>query len=372
MNLPPPVWIDRPEPLQSLALTLGGVPRLAVDTESNSLHAYREHVCLLQISTPARDFLVDPLTLADLSPLAPIFADPAIEKIFHAAEYDLIGLRRDFGFQVVNLFDTMLAARALGIGQVGLGHLLAERFGLAQDKRLQRADWARRPLTPEMIHYARQDTHFLFALRDELERELRAAGRWELACEDFLLACLPEEPSEEQVIPLWQRMDARRELSPRQQTVLNELILEREAIAARLDRPVFKVVQNDVLFELARALPRTPGDLYRAGLSHKQTERFGREFLEAVKRGLSAPLVRLYRVPRPSRAFLRRLEVLREWRKQRAAEMHVESDVVLPRRFLHALARSGPRTASELEAILKLAPWRLEHFGQEILTVLKD
>jgi len=164
-------------------------PRLAVDTEANSLHAYREQVCLIQFSTPQTDYLVDPLSLDDLTHLAPLFSDQGIEIIFHAAEYDVLGLQRDFDFSFSNLFDTMLAARTLGYKQVGLGRLLADKFNVDVDKHNQKADWGQRPLTPGLIDYARLDTHYLIALRDILEAELREKGRWELAQEDFARSC---------------------------------------------------------------------------------------------------------------------------------------------------------------------------------------
>ncbi|HJQ13580.1 MAG TPA: ribonuclease D, partial [Anaerolineales bacterium] len=164
--LPPPLWVDTPDRFQQMLGDLTAQSRLAVDTESNSLHAYRERVCLIQFTTPTQDYVLDPLALSDLSALRPIFNDPNIEKIFHAAEYDLICLRRDFDFQFSNLFDTMHAARVLGYPYVGLDNLLAEKFQFEMDKRHQKADWAVRPLTPAQLDYARLDTHFLFGLRD--------------------------------------------------------------------------------------------------------------------------------------------------------------------------------------------------------------
>ncbi len=116
-----PVLITRPGPLKDLAADLSRQSLVAVDTESNSLHAYREQVCLIQFSTEETDYLVDPLALDDLSSLGPIFANPDIEKIFHAAEYDLICLKRDFGFQFANLFDTMVAASILGKARNRIG-----------------------------------------------------------------------------------------------------------------------------------------------------------------------------------------------------------------------------------------------------------
>jgi ribonuclease D len=152
--LPPPVWVDEQSAFQQLIAKLSAQSRIAVDTESNSLHAYRERVCLIQFSTPDTDFLVDPFSIRDMSPLAPVFANPAIEKIFHAAEYDLVCLRRDFGFKFTKLFDTMQAARILGYPFVGLDNILLEKFDIKIDKRHQKADWGARPLTPQQIDYA--------------------------------------------------------------------------------------------------------------------------------------------------------------------------------------------------------------------------
>jgi ribonuclease D len=123
-RLPEPILIQRPVDLHKLAERLCREGILAVDTESNSLFAYQEQVCLIQFSTPEMDYLVDPLALEDLSPLGEVFSAEGTEKVFHAAEYDLICLSRDFGFEFANLFDTMVAARILGRKAVGLGSLL--------------------------------------------------------------------------------------------------------------------------------------------------------------------------------------------------------------------------------------------------------
>src|SRR5512134_640758 len=131
--LPPPVWVDKPHTYKQMLADLVTQTRVAVDTESNSLHAYREQVCLVQFSTRKTDYVVDPLALHDLRSLGPIFNNSRIEKIFHAAEYDLICLRRDFGFEFSNLFDTMHGARVLGYPFVGLDNLLAEKFQFEMD-----------------------------------------------------------------------------------------------------------------------------------------------------------------------------------------------------------------------------------------------
>lgn len=364
--LPQPIWIDTSSALARLADLLSRQPRIGVDTEANSLHAYRERVCLIQFSTPDTDYLVDPLALDDLTYLAPIFASPQIEKIFHAAEYDVIGLHRDFDFTFANIFDTMLAARTLGIQQVGLGNLLAEKFGIDVDKHNQKADWGQRPLTPALVDYARLDTHYLIPLRDMLEAELREKGRWELAAEDFLRACYING-NHRDPRGRWERITGQQELDARQQTILNELCLGREKMAERLNRPVFKVVGDHILLEAAKTLPQTYDDLSAIGMTERQIQRFGRPMLEAIRRGAEAPLVEPTGTTRLPNPVVDRLHRLKNWRKKKAEELNVESDIILPRMYLHAIAEQNPRSAEALARIMEEAPWRLEHFGSEIL-----
>ena len=364
--LPPPVWVDKPDTFNQMLGDLTAQPRLAVDTESNSLHAYREQVCLIQFTTPGRDYVLDPLALHDMSALGPIFNDPKIEKIFHAAEYDLICLRRDFNFQFSNLFDTMHAARVLGYQFVGLDNLLAEKFQFEIDKRHQKADWAVRPLTPAQLDYARLDTHFLFDLRDVLEAELREKGRLEIALEDFARAAKVDISKERVNGTSWKRFSTRKDITPRELTVLSELCLSRDRIAERMNRPVFKVVSDSLLLDIARNLPEKDVDLAGLGLSSKQIRLWGSEILEAIKRGTAAPLVEREQARRPNDATLKRLEKLKNWRKKVAQELNVESDIVLPKAYLNSLAERPPKSLQELESIMRDSPTRFTKYGEQL------
>jgi ribonuclease D len=364
--LHPPIWVDKPDTFNRMLGDLTAQPRLAVDTESNSLHAYREQVCLIQFTTPSKDYVIDPLALHDMSALGPIFSDPKIEKIFHAAEYDLICLRRDFGFQFSNLFDTMHAARVLGYQFVGLDNLLAGKFQFEMDKRHQKADWAVRPLTPAQLDYARLDTHFLFDLRDVLEAELKEKDRLQIAREDFARAANVDIPKEKLNGTSWRRFSLRKDVSPRELTVLSELCISRDRIAERMNRPVFKVISDSILLDIARSLPEKDVDLAGLGLSPKQIRLWGSEVLEAVKRGTVAPLVEREQAKRPNDRTLKRLEKLKNWRKKVAQELGVESDIVLPKVYLNSLAESPPRSLQELESIMRDTPTRFSNYGEQI------
>lgn len=368
-HLSPPLWIATQAALQKLAEELARHPRLAIDTESNGLHAFKEQVCLIQFSTPDTDYLLDPLALPNLSVLAPIFANPAIEKTFHAAEYDLICLKRDFGFNVVNIFDTMQAARIIGEKLVGLDAVLAAKMGIVINKKYQKADWGVRPLSPEMLNYARFDTHYLLALRDLLQVELETKGRWNLAREEFARLALGNGNHRPEV-PSWQRIGSKHKLTDQQLTILKELCLWRDKLASRMDRPTFKVIDDRRLAEIAASVPQSMGDL-APHLTENQRHRFGPEILRAVSRGLKAPSVtRPDRAARPNQAFLTRLDKLSEWRKKTAAKLGIESDLVLPKNWMHAIAEKPPKDLQELCALMTDSPWRIEQFGEEILKLV--
>ncbi len=368
-----PRLITRLADLQQLVSLLLREPRLAVDTESNSLYAYREQVCLVQFSTPRADYLVDPLALKDLSPLAPLFSHPGIEKVFHAAEYDIICLKRDFNFSFDNLFDTMVAARILGREAIGLGSLLEEEFGVNLDKRYQRANWGRRPMPPELLEYARYDTHYLLALSDLLQAELVKKGLWPLAVEDFARMCHvnshPADPEDEKD-GCW-RIKGAYDLAPQQAAVLRLLCHYRDQTARSLNRPLFKVMGDHTLVAIAAACPSSIAELKEVpGMTPGQLERHAENLLSIVRRGLRAEPVRPPQNPRPNERYLERLEALRQWRKTAAEEMKVKSDIILPRDLLHQLAEENPADREALARVLHSVPWRLENFGDKILAVL--
>jgi ribonuclease D len=367
--LSPPVWVATQTALNALVQNLSRQPSVAVDTESNSLHAYHERVCLIQFSTPKTDYLVDPLALADISGLGKIFADPAIEKIFHAAEYDLICLKRDFDFAVTNIFDTRWAVRVLGYPKDGLDGLLKEKFDVQVNKKFQKADWGARPLSAEQINYARLDTHYLLPLKKMLEAELTEKSLLQLAREDFERAAEVEIPAGKPM--LWERMSNSHNFTARELTILKELYEAREQIAEELKRPPFKVLGDKQLFEIARLPPEHLDELFGLGLSNRQVMRWGRAILDAVERGQVAPLVKPQQHERPDDAFLSRLDALKNWRKETARQMGVESDVVLPRQLLELVAYHAPRSMTELSDLLEGSPWRMARFGPQILKVLK-
>ena len=390
VKLAPPILVETPQAWQECLARLLEQDRVAVDMESNGLYAYQEQVCLIQISIPndqsrpvaprpaalqVTDYIVDPLRVRDLDGLGRLMADPKIEKVFHAAEYDILSIKRDFGCEFHNLFDTMLAARILGWQHLGLASVLEQEYGVELDKRFQRANWGRRPLLPAQISYARLDTHFLLTLRDRLEEELQAKGRLHEARESFARlttvtpTCRPFDPDD-----FRQLLNGRRQLSPQQNAVLRQLTIFRDQEAQRRNRPAFKVFGNQTLIELAEALPHYPDELQGIhGMSAGQIRRYGRQLIEVIRQGLRAkPPAPPPKQCRPPEAVIDRYDALHNWRKERARLRGVESDVICAKDALWELAHKCPKTAQELRAIDSLADWQRDRYGSEILGIIEE
>ena len=367
-TLPPPSLIQTEKELDRVVRDLSSQPQIAVDTESNSLFAYQEQVCLIQFSTPEQDYLLDPLALPNLGTLEPIFMDANIVKVLHGAEYDIMCLRRDFNFTVSNLFDTRVACRTLGWQQSGLSNLLEKVFNLRIDKRFQRANWGKRPLPAEMLDYARYDTHYLLELRDhltdELKREDRVAEAHEL-CQQMTQI----EPRENGFDPegFWRITNAK-DLSKRQRAVLRELYLFRDKNAQKYNRPAFKIMGDKVLIDLAMKMPTKMEDLEGIhGMTSGQINRFGTGILDCVQRGKKAPIPQPPKNKRMSEQAHSRYEALHDWRKALARKREVESDIILPRDTLREIAILGPTNLGELHDIMMPLEWRFQTYGEDIL-----
>jgi ribonuclease D len=371
-QLQPPVLISQQSQFLQLLGKLSSEPALAVDTEANSLFAYQEQVCLIQISTLQTDFIIDPLALDDLSPLGSLLEDPRIQKVFHASEYDILIMNEQLGFKFRNLFDTMLAAQILGREKLGLDALMEEITGITVNKKYQRANWGKRPLAEDMLRYAQMDTHYLFQIRDTLHRELQRKGLMPIAEEDFKRACLAyRQRREDKLSPCW-RIQGAKKLSPQKAAVLEKLCEYREEVARKLNRPVFKVFSAQVLLKLAEVSPTSVAQLAELEIHGKKAlQRHGPSLVNAIQAGLNAPPMRPPRKERPDDSTLAREKALSDWRKKTARKMDVNSAVVLPRELLSSLVALNPTTAEEVAEILAEVPWRLDQFGGEILSVLR-
>jgi len=358
-----------------LAKLLAKEMTIAVDLEADSMHNYQEQVCLIQVSTERKTVLIDPLAATDLSPLHAVFSNPEIRKIFHAADYDLRSLKRDFDLTIDGLFDTMISAQLLGEERIGLADLLRKYFSVELDKKYQRADWSQRPLPVEMVRYAAEDTRHLHRLVEIFEQRLEEKGRISWATEDFAL--MEDVRFSEVNGPLCLRFKGAGTMSPRELGVLEKLLQWREKEGERLNRPVYKVMGNKSLQALAQRMPRDKANLKGIeGLSPRLIERYGRALMAAVREGLETAEAELPKFPRLPRrggkdpSIEERVKTLKKWRQKQAARLELDPGVLINNAALESLAAANPQSAEALDQVAGLKNWQKQELGESLLATL--
>jgi ribonuclease D len=373
----PAKMIEAIEELEWLADKLKGVEHVAIDMESDSFYVYHEKVCLLQLTAFGEDFVIDPLAVKDISPLGPMFRDSKIEKIFHAGEYDIVCLKRDYGFEIRNIFDTMVAARTLGLSRLGLAPLIEEHFGVKLSKKLQRANWGKRPLTPEHIEYARNDTRFLHELRDRLAAQLEEKDLLRDAQDEFKRLEKIEPPAKSFDPDHFWHLHGARELTGEGRAVLKRLYVYREKTAARLDRAPFRVMPEDLLVRVAQSSPDSVDGLRKVkGMSPYLFRKYGKEIFKEVEKGRgAAPIEKPPKRPKRDAwdgDTMRRYEALRQWRKEVAAKRGVNPVVILPTEDVRLLAQAPAVNPDDPKGWLDcVSEYKRESYGPEILAILK-
>ena len=356
---------------------LAAVPEVSIDTEGDSLHHYPERLALVQLAAPdGRVWLVDPLAVAELTPLAPVFAGEHPLVLMHAGDNDLAHLKRRYGFGFRSIFDTAIAARFLGCPALGLDTLLERFLGVALPPSRQRDDWSARPLSAAQLEYAAADVRHLGALKRRLTDELRTAQRLAWAEEEF--AALAAQIVPERVVDpdAYMSVKGARELTPRGLSTLRELWTLRETLARAADRPPFKILSEEILIAIARQAPRDTATLSTIpGVTGRVLGRWGRDLLAAVERAETvdeSALPQWPHRPRPriAGAVSRRVEALRRWRTSATQRIGLEPGVLLPNRLIGVIAEAAPRTVEALAELDGVRRWRAEAFGAEIIAAI--
>jgi ribonuclease D len=373
-------YISTPAALADAVAALRREPLVAADTEAASFHRYHDHIFLVQLASPSLTAIIDPLAIADLSPVGALLDDPQVEKIFHDADYDLRILDRDYGFRARRLFDTRIAAQLAGEPAVGLAALLEKYVGVTLAKEHQKADWSRRPLPPAMLAYAAADTQHLPALREALRSRLAALGRLPWAEEEFtrLEDLRWTGPPNGGDPDAFLRIKGAKTLPPRELAALRELYRWRESVAAEQDRATFRIIGNDALLAVARALPRSVAELQAvAQVPATLAARHGTALLESVRRALAldeAELPRVERHLRPPRdvSVEARVERLKAARNRVAQELGLEPGVLCGRTTLEVVARTAPlpNDRAGLARIEELRRWQIDALGDALLAAL--
>jgi ribonuclease D len=365
-------YLDQVGEVDRFLTEISDVKELALDTEGASFHRFLDRIYLLQLSTRDRSAILDPLPIGSPAKLGQLLQSNDVEVVFHDADYDLRLLHQDYGWHVTNIFDTRVAAQLLGIKSFGLAALLEQYFDVKLDKKHQRADWSMRPLTPDMLEYAAQDTRYLLQLRDHMKGELQRRGRLHWAQEEFALLEGTRWEAEEEMEGFL-RLKGARDLSRRELAVLREVANWRDTVAAQLDRATFRVMGNEVLFELARRAPRSVSELSAIkGMPKGMIERGGADIVGAIRRGMEAPEAELPKFPRgqrwnKDRDFEDRVGRLKAVRDAAATRLELDPGVLCSRERLENVARSGARSLEDLAAVPDLRRWQIEEMGAGFL-----
>ncbi|PYO46336.1 MAG: 3'-5' exonuclease [Gemmatimonadetes bacterium] len=368
-------YLDQPAEVNRFLDQIADVNELALDTEGASFHRFLDRIYLLQISTRERSAIIDPLPIGSPPKLGELLQSNNVEVVFHDADYDLRLLHQDYGWHVTRIFDTRVAAQLLGIKSFGLAALLEQYFDVKLDKKHQRADWSMRPLTPDMLEYAAQDTRYLLQLRDHMKSELQRRDRWHWAEEEFARLEGTRWEAEEEMEGFL-RLKGARDLTRRELAVLREVANWRDTVAAQLDRATFRVMGNEVLLDLARRQPRSVSELGAIkGMPKGMLERAGHDIVAAIRRGMEAPEAELPKFPRgqrwnKDRDFDDRVGRLKAVRDAAATRLELDPGVLCSRERLENVARSGAKAINDLASVPDLRRWQIEEMGDGFLRAL--
>jgi ribonuclease D len=351
--------------------------RLGIDTEFMSEGRYRALLCLVQIAVDEphdggapRIILIDALADVDVSPLAELLADPGVEVVLHAGRQDVAILRRAWGTELTNIFDTQIAAGfAGGSAQAGYGNLIGALLGERVGKTASYTRWDARPLTAEQLGYAAEDVEHLLQLADEIERRLQESGRLEWAREE----CRRLESATDERDPetAWERLPRIGQLDPRSRAVARELAAWRERTASDADRPVGSIVADQALVELAKRRPSGLGALDQIrGLHPPAIKRRGQAILEAIARGREAPPIPRDEARARSEPGDAPLIALAEaLLRARALEAGLAYELIASRAELELIIGAARRSEPEPD-IRTLSGWRRELVGDDLRDLL--
>jgi ribonuclease D len=370
------LYLDKIPEVDRFLSEISDVKELALDTEGASFHRFLDRIYLLQISTREHSAIIDPLPIGSPARLGQLLQSKAVEVVFHDADYDLRLLHQDYGWHVTNIFDTRIASQLLGIKSFGLAALLDQYFDVKLDKKHQRADWSMRPLTPDMLQYAAQDTRYLLQLKDQIKEQLERRGRLHWAEEEFARLEGTRWEAEESMEGFL-RLKGARDLSRRELAVLREVANWRDTVAAQLDRATFRVMGNEALFEIARRAPKNATELGTIkGMPKGMIERAGADIISAVRRGMEAPEAELPKFPKgqrwnKDRDFDEKVNRLKAVRDAAATRLELDPGVLCSRERLENVARSGAKTIDDLAAVPELRRWQIEEMGEGFVRALE-
>jgi ribonuclease D len=372
----PFTYIESNTDLETACQRMSEYAIIGVDLEADSMHSFKEKICLIQIATRDEAFLVDPFTIDRFSPFVNVLENPEIIKVFHGADFDVRSLDREMGARIQNLFDTEIACRFLNIRERGLAALLKDFFDVDVDKKFQKKDWSKRPLEPDMVAYSVGDVAHLIALHAKLVERLNAMGRLHWAEEEFEAQARVRYENNH-VPPFFKKVKGAGKLDNRSLAVLENLLVLRMDLAEKKDVPLFKVMSNQSLLAMATGRPRSVKETVTLKmLSKRQAQMFGQSCVEAIEDAMALPHRALPSypktvMPRKTPEVTARITALKAMRERQSDVLGMEPGFLINNAALTALALENPATRADLDAMDLLRNWQKEALGDTILKTLK-
>ncbi len=369
--------ISSDEELKQQCRNIESHSRIAMDLEADSMHHYKEQVCLIQIADPHKNYLIDPLTLNihDFSSLKQLCENPALTKVFHGADFDIRSLDRDFDIRINNLFDTEIACRFLGIQKRSLAALLQKYFNLSLDKRFQKTDWSRRPLSDEMIAYSINDVVCLLELSDILKQKLKNSGRLSWAMEEFELQSRVRYEKNDD-IPLFFKFKGAGKMGRESLAVLESLLQIRDHIARQKNLPLFKIMGAETISNLTAKRPQSMQRLKESKiLSPKQISMYGEKCVQAISQGLAITNSEIPEYPRKKIPEIQpeipgRIRALKQLRTSASHRTGLEPGFLLNNATITTIAMARPSSEEELMQVDGTRNWQIELLGKDIINIL--
>lgn len=372
-------WIDTPGGLAPLAAALERAPWTALDTEANSMHAYRERTCLMQVNAGGALFLVDTLALMAQAGWAPLTATSHCRALdvlipglarrdrplwLHGGEYDCAVMRRDFGIELGGVWDTQQAASLLGWEKTGYGACVETVCGVKLDKAWSQYDWATRPLDPGALAYALDDVVHLPAVAERLREVIATADLVEEHAIASAAVAASGWDGGFDPAGFW-RIKGIREVPRDRLPLLAALYAWRDQVARTADRPPGRMVNGELLLGLVRWAPTSFQSLKRCGVKGWLMAEHGEALIAVIRQALESPGP----VPPPEHvrevdeAEVRRERRLKDWRQAEAQRRQVPLQVVLPAKALEHLKRYG---LGDLAAVPQLGAKRARLYGDDL------
>ncbi len=348
---------------------------IGVDLEADSMHCFKEKICLIQMCCAGQSFLIDPFEMKEIDPFLKVLENPDIIKIFHGSDFDIRSLDRDYGIQVNNLFDTEIACRFLGVKERGLAALLKKHFDVIADKRFQKEDWSQRPLRPEMIAYSVMDVVYLEELYQILSNNLDKINRLSWAEEECEIQTKVRYENNN-VPPLFRKFKGAGKMDNRSLAVLENLLQVRLDIAKEKDRPMFKVLSNQSLQKMAEHKPTTVAQMIdKRVLSKKQADMYGKKCAAAVSEAIALahkdlPSYPKTRRPKKDVRVQKRITRLKKMREKLSDSMNIEPGFLLNNALITSIAVNVPESKKMLGDLDPIRNWQADALGEEILNIL--